>query len=222
MYPFVEDDGTQMVMCTIDVPTLVNIYEQRKGTLPRSFFDCGAAIGFLVVMADKMGLRARGIDVRRYSANHPFADLTEPYFANGHIKIQSILDAPVIDADLAYCNGTLTYLNEFTLPLALRKFKNVGMLIAIHNTTEDIQAAKDMGDPIVHTEPRLIRSNQWWLDTFHKNGFDADLDMKNNCFCVCPQKKRAWYLMHGNGGVPVAPMVPQPDAGIPAWVSKTR
>ena len=96
------------------------------------------------------------------------------------------------------------------------------MLIAIHNTTEDIQAAKDMGDPIVHTEPRLIRSNQWWLDTFHKNGFDADLDMKNNCFCVCPQKKRAWYLMHGNGGVPVAPMVPQPDAGIPAWVSKTR
>ncbi|MBD5400983.1 hypothetical protein HDR61_04570 [bacterium] len=185
-YPFVEDDGTPMIMCTISVPDLMGIFCRRIGRYPRSFFDCGAATGVMVAMAQGYGMHARGIDVRRYTAHQPTAKFTEHLFANGHIKIESILDTAPIDADLAYCNGTLTYMNEMTLPLALSKFKNVGMLIAIHNTTEDIVAAERIGDPIVHSEPRLIRSNQWWLDVFRKNGFRAEFNAQYKCFCVRP------------------------------------
>ncbi len=177
-----------MLMCTIPLHSQVKMYAARMGCEPRSYFDCGAAIGYMVAMADMMGLDAHGIDVRRYNPIHPLANITEPYFKNGRIKIQSILDAAPIRADLAYCNGTLTYMNQATLPLALEKFKNVGMLIAIHNTTEDIAAAQRLGDPIVHREPRLIKSTAWWMDAFNKNGFNADYDSKYQCFCVQPKR----------------------------------
>ena len=137
-----------------------------------------------------MGLDARGIDIKRYPNTHPFAATTDPLFADGHIQIKSILDIDSVTADLAYCNGTLTYMNEMTLPLALARMQNVRMLIAIHNTTEDIALAATMGYPIVYDEPRLVRSNQWWMDMFQQNGFDVDFDMKNGCFCARPQHIR--------------------------------
>ncbi len=177
-----------MEMCTIPVEAQVKMYQDCFGRAPRSYFDCGAAIGFMVAMASKMGLRASGIDVRRYNPNHDLAFLTEPYFASGQIKIGSILDAAPVRADLAYCNGTLTYMDEVTLPLALSKFIDVDMLIAIHNTTEDIQAAREMGAPIIHSEPRLIRSKQWWLNAFRQNGFRAGYNNQHNCFCAVPEK----------------------------------
>ncbi len=177
-----------MMMCTIPVEAQVEMYRRRFGREPRSYFDCGAATGVMVAMASRMGLQATGIDVRRYNPNHDLAYLTEPYFARGQIKICSILDAMPVRADLAYCNGTLTYMNEVTLPLALSKFSNVDMLIAIHNTTEDIVAAREMGDPIVHSEPRLIRARQWWLNAFRQNGFSVRYNNQYNCFCAVPEK----------------------------------
>lgn len=166
----------------------MSMYEQRIGKKPVSYFDCGAAIGYMVALADMMGMQARGIDIHRYNPNHKLARITEPYFANGQIQIKSILDVPPVMADLAYCNGTLTYMNEKTLPVALGKFRNVNMLIAIHNTTEDILAAQRMGAPIKHSEPRLIKPNDWWMETFDKNGFNVDYDSKYKCFCAQPKR----------------------------------
>jgi len=197
-YPFMDSDGSSALMCTIDVPTLVKLYTARMAATPRSFFDCGAAVGFMVDMASRMGMRARGIDVRAYPTVQPMGNFTT-YFASGSIKIESILDTAPVRADLAYCNGTLTYLNETTLPLALSKFRGVGMLVAIHNTNEDLVAAAAMGDSIMHSEPRLIRSNAWWLDIFCKNGFDVDFDTKYGCFCARPSGRRpARTLSHAD------------------------
>lgn len=192
-YPFFENDGSFALMCTIPVGALVRMYKARIGRAPESFFDCGAAIGYLVAMADKMGLRARGIDVRRYTGGqerlyniNPLYRHCGEMFRRGYIKIESILDAAPVTADLAYCNGTLTYMNEVTLPLVLDKFRNTKMLVAIHNTSEDVAAAKAMGDPIVHHGPRLIRSKDWWMSKFRANGFAVDWDDDNGCFCVRP------------------------------------
>jgi len=197
-YPFMDSDGSSALMCTIDVPTLVKLYTARMAATPQSFFDCGAAVGFMVDMASRMGMRARGIDIRKYPTVQPMGDFT-PYFTSGLIKIESILDAAPVRADLAYCNGTLTYLNETTLPLALSKFRGVGMLVAIHNTDEDLVAAAAMGDPIKHSEPRLIRSNAWWMNAFCKNGFDVDFDTKYGCFCARPCGRRpARILSHAD------------------------
>lgn len=198
-YPFYENDGTPYVMCTLPISSLIDMYLARLGQMPKSFFDCGAAIGYMVYAADKMGMRARGIDVRRYTFPQPMGEMFRPYFTSGQIKIQSILDTAPVTEDLAYCNGTLTYMNETTLPMALRKFQNVNLLIAIHNTDEDLIAAKEMGDPITHSEPRLIRSKSWWMDTFRKNGFNVDFDSRYGCFCARPIFGRSASM--GYGGV---------------------
>ncbi len=42
-----------------------------------------------------------------------------------------------IEADIVFCNRTLTYLNESDLENALQRFCSAKMVIAIHNTTED-------------------------------------------------------------------------------------
>ena len=172
-YKFREMDGSSWYMFSIPVKNLVDVYKSYYGCAPGCFFDCGAAVGELIRQAEEQGIAATGIDIKRYPTSFPSMQKYEKYFTSGQIQIKSILDCPPVHADLAYCNGTLTYMNEQTLPLALAKFKNVGMLIAIHNTTEDIAAAREMGEQLLHSEPRLIRSNQWWLDTFKQNGFRA-------------------------------------------------
>ncbi len=189
-YKFREMDGSSWYMFSIPVKNLVDVYRSYYGCLPGCFFDCGAAVGELLRQAEDQGIAATGIDIKRYPTNFPTMQKYEKYFASGQIQIKSILDCAPVRADLAYCNGTLTYMNEQTLPLALAKFKNVGMLIVIHNTTEDITAAREMGEQLLHREPRLIRTRQWWIDTFLQNGFHAEINHQINAFCLVPQKTK--------------------------------
>ncbi len=186
-YPFTESDGTGWWMYSVPVARLAEMYTARLGKGPRSFFDCGAATGELIRQATDMGLNAHGVDIRQYPA---ISHVQQQFFNRGQIKIKSILECKPIRADLAYCNGTLTYMNEQTLPLALSRFKNVRMLIAIHNTTEDVHAAAAMGDRLSYREPRLIRSNDWWMRKFRDSGFDVDYDEKYRCFCAIPIKRK--------------------------------
>lgn len=186
-YPFRDVDGSGWYMFSVPVKKLAEIYKAHYHKMPKSFFDCGAAVGELIRQAEEMGVSARGIDIKRYPTNFPSLRKYEKYFQSGQIEIKSILDSEPIQADIAYCNGTLTYMNEHTLPLALQKFQHVGMLIAIHNTIEDIIAAKEMNEELLHNEPRLIQSNQWWLDTFKQNGFNAYINKKSGIFCAIPK-----------------------------------
>ncbi|MDR0741774.1 MAG: hypothetical protein LBF28_03300 [Rickettsiales bacterium] len=172
-------------MFSIPVLYLAAMYRARLGHSPKSFFDCGCAAGELVRQADEAGLDSQGIDVKLYPV--PIANLK--YFLDGRIKIKSILDCCGIKADLAYANGTLTYLSEETLPAALSKFFGANMLVAIHNTAEDIAAAKNQGDELLHDEPRLIKPREWWMKTLRENGFDADFDKKYGCFCAIPKSR---------------------------------
>ena len=151
---------------------------------PKSFFDCGAATGVIVRRAQKLGMDARGIDVKKY----PYMD-TEELFKSGKIQIKSILDCDPIHADIVYCNGTLTYFTETELPGVLDKFKTAKSLFAIHNTTEDVLAARDNGDELTTcNKPRLIKPREWWMRTFNKNGFTPRYIDSLQCFCAIPQK----------------------------------
>ena len=64
------------------------------------------------------------------------------------------------------------------------------MLVAIHNTSEDILNAQKMGEELLHAEPRLIRPINWWLYTLNKNGFDADFDKKYGVFWAIPRNNK--------------------------------
>lgn len=184
-YPFRDENGDGWFMYSVPVARLVEMYSRRIGSRPASFFDCGAAVGELVRQADDMGIRASGIDIKKYPLFGRHVG-NEKYFVDGRIQIKSILDCAPINADLAYCNGTLTYMNVKTLPVALSRFHDVKMLIAIHNTSEDIAAAAADGWELLHGEPRLVRPKQWWMRTFAKNGFTVDYDDKYGCFCAIP------------------------------------
>ena len=57
------------------------------------------------------------------------------------------------------------------------------MLVAIHNTTEDIEAAAAMGCTLTTCNKlRLIKSRDWWIDKFNNNGFNTEYDTKTQCF----------------------------------------
>ncbi len=185
-YPYRDVDGSYWIMYSVPVNKLAEMYQARLGRMPASFFDCGAAVGELVRQAARMGMDARGIDIKQYPIPK---DERAQFFRDGRIQIKDILQCEPIRADLVYCNGTLTYMNENTLPQALNKFQDVGMLISIHNTTEDVTAAAKMGWRLTYDEPRLIRSNDWWLQTFEQHGFDVDFDAKYKCFCAVPRGK---------------------------------
>lgn len=185
-YRFREMDGTPMIMYSIPVVGLIQLYRRYVGGRPDSLFDCGCATGEIIRQAEELGIMATGIDVKKYQIDDARC---QKYFDSGRIQMRSILDYDLVSADIAYCNGTLTYLSRETLPLALEKFKRVGMLIAIHNTTEDVRSANEMGWELLHNEPRLIRSKSWWMQTLRKNGFDVKYDTQYNCFCALPNQK---------------------------------
>lgn len=186
-YPFLDEEGDAWMMFSIPAYRLARMYESRIGRAPKSFFDCGAATGEILRQAEDMGIQASGIDIKQYQIPVRNAYL----FKSGQIQIRSILDCAPVKADLAYCNGTLTYMNTHTLPLALEKFKNVGMLITIHNTTEDVIAARKQGDELLYCcEPRLIKPRDWWMETFDKNGFMVDFDNEHQCFCAIPKQQK--------------------------------
>lgn len=178
---------TVATMFTMPMPVLIDIYKQHYKVAPKSFMDCGAGFGYMVRWAKIMGLDACGIENHKY----PHIDsIYKRFFNNGRIKISDLLDVEPFTQDLAYANCSLTYLAEKDIDAAISKFKNVKMLVAIHTTTEDVTAAKNLGMKLdIDFQTRLLRSNDWWLERFRKNGFDATFNEKHRCFCVVPKTR---------------------------------
>lgn len=166
---------------TLPIKTIMGIYEKETGKKPTSFFDCGCATGELLRQAEAQGMNVMGIDVRKYPS----------IFKKRHPKIEivSILDyQKPINYDIVFCNGTLTYLTEDNLDVALNKFKAAKMVIAIHNTIEDDEKAggSDYRSPSVN-KPRLIKSQKWWVDRFNAAGFISKYDAFTDCFIAQPK-----------------------------------
>lgn len=166
---------------TLPFNTLANLYEKETGKKPTSFFDCGCSTGKLLKQAESQGLTVQGIDIKKYPS----------FFSKPHpnIEIVSVLDYnKPISYDIVYCNGTLTYLNEDNLDIALNKFKKAGMLIAIHNTTEDDEKAggTEYRSPSPK-KPRLIKSQKWWVNRLQQAGFNAKYDSATDCFIAVPR-----------------------------------
>lgn len=231
-YSYKDTDGGY-IMFSLPPSMMAEKYKEYFNQKPKTFFDCGAAIGIIVQLAMDYGMDARGIDVRKYPDQYqtilrtkqllnysidpcgfdvhknPDSDniLTKTnqqknknyiipgyalrkLFENNRIEIKSILDCAPIKSDIAYCNGTLTYFDEKTLPTVLSKFTKVGMLCAIHNTTEDVIAAQKQGETLLTcNKPRNIKPNDWWIETFNKNGFNAQLDEKLHTFIAIPRQR---------------------------------
>ena len=182
-YNYRDTDGWHK-MFSIPPEMLATEFEKTFHQPPKSFFDCGAATGVIVRRAQRLGMDAWGIDVKKY----PYMD-TEELFKSGKIQIKSILDCDPIHADIVYCNGTLTYFTESELPRVLDKFKIAKSLFAIHNTTEDVVAARQNGDELTTcSKPRLIKPREWWMETFNKNGFASKYINSLQCFCAIPQR----------------------------------
>lgn len=178
-YSVKRNDGNQYLYFTIPVKTLVGIYKEKMGEEPKSFFDCGCAVGELLRQGEELGLSVHGIDVSSYPIHNKKQQ-------EQNVEIVSILDyTKPINYDIAFCNGTLTYLDEKTIEVALGKLKASKLLIAIHNTTEDDQAA---GCRLSTADGRrLVKSQKWWLDKFKQVGFDAEYDLKSGCFLARSQ-----------------------------------
>lgn len=175
-YSAIDENGMNCVYFTLPMTTLTTLYQEKTGQQAKSFFDCGCGTGKLLNQAEEMGLSVKGIDVAQY----PVCTL-EHQRQQHHIETVSILDYDKpIHYDIAYCNGSLTYLDEKKVDIALHKLKSAKLLIAIHNTTEDEKSA---GYPL-STEPdsRLIRSQKWWLNKFKQTGFKAEFDHRTHCF----------------------------------------
>ena len=184
-YNYRDTDGI-WTMFSIPPEMLAAEFTNTFGRPPKTFFDCGAATGVIVWRAQRLGMDARGIDVKKYPQQFICYD---ELFRNGKIQIKSILDCEPIHADIVYCNGTLTYFTEKELPCVLDKFKTAKSLFAIHNTTEDVLAARRNGDELTTcNKPRLIKPREWWMETFNKNGFEPKYINSLQCFCAIPTK----------------------------------
>lgn len=182
-YNYRDTDGL-WVMFSIPPKMLAAEFQNVFGVAPKTFFDCGAATGVIVYKAQILGMDARGIDIKKYPFQFSYL---EELFESGKIQIKSILDCEPVHADLAYCNGTLTYFTEHELPRVLAKFRECRMLCAIHNTAEDVDVARKNGDELTTcNKPRLIRPRQWWMETFEKNGFAPHYNDALRCFMVTP------------------------------------
>ncbi|MBO7042470.1 MAG: hypothetical protein J6W08_01225 [Alphaproteobacteria bacterium] len=182
-YNFRDTDGLYR-MFSIPPKMLAAEFENTFSYRPKTFFDCGAATGVIVWLALRAGMDARGIDIKKYP--YQFSCYDE-LFRNGNIQIKSILDCEPIVADIVFCNGTLTYFSEKELPKVLDKFRNSKMICAIHNTTEDVEAATANGDELTTcNKTRLIKPQNWWMDTFTKKGFNTKYAEHIRCFCAVP------------------------------------
>jgi len=206
-YPYLhysyEDTDGGYIMFSVPPSMLAEKYKEHFNHEPKTFFDCGAATGMIIRLALDYGMDAHGIDVRKYPEQYQSIVYTlnnKPYiipvyklrasFDSNRIEIKSILDCEPIKADIAYCNGVLTYFDEKTLPTVLSKFQKVGMLCAIHNTTEDVSVAKEMGEILgTCNKPRTIKPNNWWIDTFNNNGFNVELDENLRTFIAIPRQR---------------------------------
>ena len=205
-YRGLHPSGAWFTMYSIPARGLFEMYGARMGEKPRSFFDCGAATGKIMAQAEELGVKAEGIDIFEYphicsSDNVDFermhagkkvvvfaGDMPEefrPLPQKDKIEIVSLLERKEpVTADLVYCNGTLTYFNEKNIDAALGRFLSAKMLIAIHDTKEDVKAAQKMGEVLHPAETRMIKSRSWWMKRFEGAGFDVDFDGKYGCFCA--------------------------------------
>lgn len=202
-YHYTDDDGS-FIMFSVPPVLLAKTFEIYFHKKPKNFFDCGAAVGVIIQLAMDCGMDAYGIDIKKYPPqqqsrfyiknqklliSYPNFRLQD-FYNSGRIQIKSILDCEPINTDIVYCNGVLTYFDEQTLPNVLSKFKNIGMLFAIHNTTEDIIAAKRMGETLgTCNKPRIIKPNKWWINTFNKNGFNTIYDHTLKTFIAIPRQR---------------------------------
>lgn len=210
-YPYLQYSYTDGVMFSVPPKLMAVLYKNYYGKKPKTFFDCGAATGVVIRLAMDAGMDARGVDVRNYFMHQKFCN---PLFSgwpfwvlqgdtrseytktellklrqDGRIQIKSILDYKPINADLVYCNGILTYFDEATLPSVLSKFQNANMFCAIHNTIEDYDVARQMGQELgTCQELKTVKSNDWWIKTFAQNGFDAHFSHWLRCFVAVPQR----------------------------------
>jgi SAM-dependent methyltransferase len=225
-YPYkymVLNDGQFYGFYTINMNDLVKIYQSCMfWEVPKTFFDCGCGPGELIRQAESLGIQAFGMDVKRYpivrgvnhdaiaTANIP-GELKQKFeqqlewlknmnysAQQSKIEIASIANCnKIIDADMAFCNGTLTYLTEEELTPALARLSFSKVLIAIHNTAEDIDAAWKNGDDLLGGEKesafrkkRLIKPQDWWMNRLHLAGFDVEYDKLFGCFCAKPARKK--------------------------------
>lgn len=210
-YPYLQYSYPEGTMCSVPPKMLASVYKQHYGKKPKTFFDCGAATGVIIKLAMDYGMDAHGIDIRDYFVHFDFyhwiysrrpvwieqgdtrkgvakRDLLK-LRQDGRIQIKSVLDCKPIKADLVYCNGILTYFDEDTLNTVLAKFKNAKMVCAIHNTIEDHNAAEKMGCKLgTCQELKTVKPNDWWIETFNQNGFDAVFNHWLRCFVATPQK----------------------------------
>ncbi len=177
-YTASDKKGNMWDIYTHPVKKIANLYQEEFGEKPMSFFDCGCASGKLLVQAEKMGMRVNGIDVRDYNTIHP------------NVTIGSILDyKEPINHDLIYCNEVLTCVKEEEIPAVLDKFKSAKMVVAIHLTTEDDEKAGGTEYRAKTTDPRVIKSQKWWLNCFNKNGFDAKFHEQSGFFVAKPRQR---------------------------------
>ena len=182
-YGYIDTDGIY-TMFSIPPEILMCEYIKTFKEKPKTFFDCGAATGFIVFLAQKLGMDAQGIDIKKYPRQ---SDELEELFTNGKIQIKSILDCEPIKSDIVFCNGTFTYFTEKELSQVLNKFNKSKMIFAVHNTTEDTIAALANGNKLTScNKTRLIKSQNWWTDTFKKNGFNTKYIDYIRCFCITP------------------------------------
>ncbi len=174
-------DAYSYTMFSVPIEIQANMYKKRMGEMPETFFDFGCATGEIMLDAEIYGLEVSGVDIKKYPH---IPEMNQHLFDNGNIQIKNILDYGAVDYDLVFSNGSLIYLTETELDTVLKKFNDSQMLIAIHNTVEDIMAAREFGTPIGIRGKRIIESNDWWLDKFNSSGFVADYDTKYGCFCA--------------------------------------
>ncbi len=185
-YPLVGTDGKFWTMFSLPIEAQIEMYKERLGEYPTSFFDFGCATAEIMTEAYDLGLWVKGIDIEKY----PVIPVKNQHlFDNGNVQIKSILEYENVAADLSFANGSFTYLKERDLNNALDKFVNTKMLVAIHITTEDILAAKNKRHcKIKNMENRLIKPKDWWLEKFDSSGFETNFNEKYGCFCAIPKK----------------------------------
>ncbi len=170
-YIATEKAGDMWWIYTRPFKEIITAYEEEFQEKPHSFFDCGCASGQLLVQAEKMGMRVNGIDIKEYEAIHP------------NVEVGSILEySKPIDHDLVYCNDVLTCVSEEEVPAVLDKFKRAKLLVAIHLTSEDDEKAGGSEYREKSKFHRLIKSQNWWLNCFDKNGFNAKFCDKTGFF----------------------------------------
>lgn len=212
-YKYMGLDGYPYTMFTLDMNTIIELFYKYYNTYPKTFFDCGCATGHQIAMAQQYDIDACGVDIEKYPNPHDvlikksdnnvkittnFLNYFDykyypDFFNNGKIKIKSILDCEPINADIVYCNGILTYFTLEQLKSVIYKFHNAKLIIAIHNTTNDIIQAKQQHEILLTCKKlNIVKSNRWWVLFFLRNGFYATFNKQYNCFCAIPIK----YIQH--------------------------